>query len=238
MWAHTDRRGMLSVSERSYSHETADDWVAAIFVLLQIDDEIRSCLALAFDATIADAVILEELDLDTISLPQDDAPMLDFAVDHLLHNVGSMSVEGGENFRGVPLVTLDLVKTDWVGVKIGATEDVVSRHKQQCLRFIHDLFGCWLVLLIGMRVNPVILLSGKEDYCTAEVPWTSYIFLDWPSVLSTLLGRNPAEGIITDLLNVLGGRARVGGGRGKRANIWAPTSYWRPSWTNQATDQP
>lgn len=100
--------------------------------------------------------------------------MLDFAVDHVLHNVGSMSVDGGENLRGIPLVTLNLVKVDGVGVKIGATEDAVSRHKQQCLRFVYDLFGCWLVL--GMRGNPVILLFGKEDYCTAEVPWTSYTY--------------------------------------------------------------
>ena len=69
-----------------------------------------------------------------------------------------------------------------------------------------------------MRGNPVILLSGKEDYyCTAEVPWTSYILVDWPLVLSTLLGRNLAKGIITDLLNVLGGRAGVRDGRSKRA---------------------
>lgn len=96
--------------------------------------------------------------------------MPDFAVDHVLHNVGSMSVDGGENLRGVPLATLNLVKVDGVGVKIGATEDAVSRHKQQCVRFVYDLFGCWLVLLIGMRGNPVILLFGKADYCTAEVP--------------------------------------------------------------------
>ena len=161
-------------------------------------------MALTFDEIIADVVILEELDLDTISLPPDDAPMLDFAVDHVLHNVGSMSVDGGENLCSVPLVTLDLVKADGIGVKIGATEDVVSRHKQQCPRFVHDLFGCSLVMLIGTRGNPVILLSEKEDYCTAEVPWSSYILVGWPSVLSTLLGRNPAEGIITDLLNFLG----------------------------------
>lgn len=36
--------------------DKADDW---IFVLLQIDDEIRSCLALNFNETIADTVILE-----------------------------------------------------------------------------------------------------------------------------------------------------------------------------------
>lgn len=64
----------------------------------------------------------------------------------------------------------DLVKADRVDVKIGATEDEVSRHKQQCLCFVYDLFGCWLVLLVGMGGNPVILLSGKEDYGTAEVP--------------------------------------------------------------------
>ena len=115
-----------------------------------------------------DTVILEELDLDTISLPQGDAHMVDFAVDHILHNIGSMSMDGGENLCSVPLVIFDLVKADGVGVKIGATEDEVSRHKQQCLRFVHDLFGCWLVMLIGMRGNPVILLSGKEDYCAVH----------------------------------------------------------------------
>lgn len=75
------------------------------------------------------------------------------------------------------MVTLDLVKADGVGVKIGATEDAVSRHKQQCLRFVHDLFGCLLVLLIGMRGNPVILLSGKEDYCTRtlELYWAGIL---------------------------------------------------------------
>lgn len=77
--------------------DKADNWVAAIFVLLQIDYEIRSCLALTFNATITDTVILKELDLDTIFFPQDDAHMVDFAVDHILHNVGSMSVDGGEN---------------------------------------------------------------------------------------------------------------------------------------------
>ena len=112
---------------------------------------------------------------------------------------------GEKTFVSDPLVTLDLVKGDGIGVKIGATEGVVSRHKQQCLHLVHDLFGCWLVMLIGMRGNPVILLSEKEDYCTAEVPRTSYILVGWPSVLFTLLGRNPAKGIITDLLNFLGG---------------------------------
>lgn len=61
-----------------------------------------------------------------------------------------------------------------------------------------------------MGGNPVILLSGKEDYCTAEV---SYILVDWPSVL---LGKNLAKGIITDLLNVPGGRAGVKDGKSKR----------------------
>lgn len=55
--------------------------------------------------------------------------MLDFTVDRILHNVGSMSVEGGENLCSVPLVIFDLVKADGVDVKIGATEDEVSRHK-------------------------------------------------------------------------------------------------------------
>ncbi len=109
--------------------DKADNWVAAIFVLLQIDDEIRSWLALTSNATIANIVILEELDLDTITLPQHDAHTVDFAVDHILHKVGSMSVNGGENLCSVPLVIFDLVKADGVDVEIGASEDEVSRHK-------------------------------------------------------------------------------------------------------------
>lgn len=106
--------------------------------------------------------MFDELDLDTIFIPQEDAHLLDFAVDDVFHNVGSMAVDGGEILLGVPLVVLDLHKADGVCVKIGATEEVVSWHKQQCLGIVHDLFTCYTRRLAFKLFTLLGRSSAKE----------------------------------------------------------------------------
>ncbi len=54
------------------------------------------------DALIAEAVILDRVDLNPAFGKQRDAKLFDFGIDFVLHALGSITVDGGRDLDGVP----------------------------------------------------------------------------------------------------------------------------------------